>query len=87
MTSQLQDQLNFDIELTSTISALTKRYLSSYKQIQVTNQIKEKANSFIIVETATNVSLRAVTSSSQVPTISKNNTFFFYIYLTYFEEL
>lgn len=64
MTPQLQDQLNSEIELPSTIFALAKYCLSIYKQIQTTNQIKEKAKFSIIVETAANVFLRAITSSS-----------------------
>ena len=73
---QLQDQLNSGIELLSTIFALTKCCLSIYKQMQVTDWIKEKAKSSTTVRIAANVPLRAVTSSFQVPTISNNNSFF-----------
>ena len=37
LTPQLQNWLNFDIELLSTISSLAKCCLSIYKQIQATN--------------------------------------------------
>ena len=68
--------MNSDIKLLSTISALAKRCLSIYKQIQVTNWIKKKTKSSTTIQIATNVLLRAVTSSSQTPTISNNNTSF-----------
>ncbi len=49
LTPCLQDWLNSEIELLKTISALAKYYLSIYKQMQATNQIREKAKSFTIV--------------------------------------
>ena len=45
LTPCLQDRLNSGIELPKTISALAKRCLSIYEQIQVTDQIREKAMS------------------------------------------
>ena len=74
--SRLQDQLNSGIELPSTISALPKRCLSIYEQMQATNRITEKAKSSTTVQTAANVPLRAVTSFFRAPTVSNNNTSF-----------
>ena len=76
LTSQLQDRLNSDIELLSTISALIKRCLSSYEQMQATNQIREKAKSSITVGIIANIPLKDITSSSRALTVSNNNTFF-----------
>ena len=76
LTPRLQDQFNSGIELPSTIFALAKCCLSIYKQMQVTNRIREKAKSSTIVQTAANILLRAVTNSSQAPTVSNNNTSF-----------
>ena len=45
LTLRLQDRLNSGIELPKTISALAKRCLSIYKQMQATNRIKERAKS------------------------------------------
>lgn len=42
----------------------------------MTDRIKEKAKSSIIVQIAANVLLRAITSSFQALIISNNNTFF-----------
>ena len=44
--------------------------------MQVTNRIREKAKSFIIVWTTANVFLRAITSFFRVPIVSNNNTSF-----------
>ncbi len=46
---RLQDGLNSGIELPKMISALAKRCLSIYEQMQATNRIKEKAKSSTIV--------------------------------------
>ncbi len=77
LTPWLQDQLNSGMELPSTISALAKRCLSIYKQMQVTDQIREKAKSFTtICQTAANVPLKTIISSSRAPTVSNNNISF-----------
>lgn len=60
---QLENRLNFAIKLLSLISALSKRYLSIYKQIKVTNCNKKKTKSFRIVQTIANIPFRAITSS------------------------
>ena len=73
---RLQDRLNSEIELPKTISALAKRCLSIYEQMQATDRIREKAKSSTTVQTTTKVSLRAVTFSSRVPAIPNNNTSF-----------
>ena len=61
---RLQDQLNSGIKLPKTISALAKRCLSIYKQMQVTDRIREKAKSFTTVQTTAKVLLKAVIFSS-----------------------
>lgn len=43
--------------------------------MQVTNQIKDKAKSFTILSTTSNISLKAITSSFWA-LVSNNNTFF-----------
>ena len=63
LTSYLQNRLNSRIELPKTISVLAKHCLSIYKQMQVTNRIREKSKFSMIVQTTTNVPLRFVTSS------------------------
>ena len=68
--------MNSGIELSSTISALAKRCLSIYEQMQATDRIREKAKSSTTVRTTANVPLRAVTSSSRAPIVSNNNTSF-----------
>ncbi len=78
----LQDRLNSGIELPKTISALAKRCLSIYEQIQATDQIKEKAKSFTTVRTTANVFLRAVTGSSRAPAIPNKNTSFLHLFNT-----
>ncbi len=45
LTPRLQDRLNSGIELPSIISALAKRCLSIYEQMQATDWIREKAKS------------------------------------------
>lgn len=76
---RLQNQLNFGIELLKTIFLLAKCCLSIYKQMQIINQIKEKAKSFTIIQITANVPLRAVTSSIQMPTILYKNTSFLHL--------
>ena len=49
LTPWVQDSLNSGIELPSTISALAKRCLSIFEQMQATNWIREKAKSSTIV--------------------------------------
>ena len=44
--------------------------------MQTTDRIREKAKSSITIQTATNISLRAITSSSKAPVISNNNSSF-----------
>ena len=76
LTSQLQDWLNSSIELPNTISALVKRCLSIYEQMQATNRIRKKAKFSTIVWTTAIIPLRAVISSSRAPTVSNNNISF-----------
>lgn len=74
LTPRLQDRLNSGIELLSNISALAKRCLSIYEQVQATDRIRERTKSSIAVRsTATNVSLRTVTSFSRAPPLLSNN--------------
>ena len=77
LTPRLQDRLNYEIELSKTISAFVKRCLSIYEQMQVTDQIKEKAKSSTTVQTIAKVPLRALIFPSQAPAIPNKNTFFF----------
>ena len=42
LTPRLQDRLNSGVELPSSISALAKRCLSIYEQMQATDRIKDK---------------------------------------------
>ncbi len=72
----LHDRLNSEIKLPKMISILAKRCLSIYKQIKVTNRIREKAKSSTTVQTTANVSLKAVISSSRAPVVPNKNTSF-----------
>ena len=63
LTPQLQDRLNSGIELASTISALAKRCLSIYEQMQATDQIRKKAKSSTTVQTTANIPSKAVIGS------------------------
>ena len=76
LTPRLQDRLNSGIELPKTISALAKRCLSIYEQMQATDWIREKAKFSITVQTTAKVPLKAVTFSSQALAIPNKNTFF-----------
>ncbi len=76
LTPHLQDPFNSGIELPKMIFALVKHCLSIYEQMQVIDQIRKKAKSSTIVRTTANISLRAVTSSSRVPTVSNKNISF-----------
>ena len=76
LTPRLQDRLNSGIELPKTISALAKRCLSIYEQMQATDRIREKAKSSTTVQTTAKVPLKAVTFSSQAPAIPNKNTSF-----------
>ena len=58
------------------ISALAKRCLSIYEQMQATDRIREKAKSSTTVQTTAKVPLKAVTFSSQAPAIPNKNTSF-----------
>ena len=64
LTPRLQDQLNSGIELLKTISALAKRCLSIYEQMQATDRIRKKAKSSTTVQTTAKIPLKAVTFSS-----------------------
>ena len=68
--------MNSGIKLLKTISALAKRCLSIYEQMQATDRIREKAKSFTTVQTTAKVPLKAVTFSSRAPAISNKNTSF-----------
>ena len=80
LTPRLQDRLNSGIKLPKTISALAKRCLSIYKQMQATDRIREKAKSSITVQTTAEVPLKAVTFSSRALAIPNKNTFFLRLY-------
>ena len=79
LTPRLQDRLNSGIELPKTISALAKRCLSIYEQMQATDRIRKKAKSSTIVPTTAKVLLKAVTFSSQAPAIPNKNTSFLHL--------
>ena len=55
---------------------MAKRCLSIYEQMQATDRIREKAKSFITVQTTAKVPLKAVTFSSRAPAIPNKNTSF-----------
>ena len=76
LTPRLQDRLNSGIELPKTISALAKRCLSIYEQMQATDRIRAKAKSSTTVQTTAKVPLKAVTFSSRAPAIPNKNTSF-----------
>lgn len=67
LSSCLQDQLNFGVKLSNSISEFAKRCLSIYKQMQATNRIKDKAKS---------------SRSAQILAFSSSNTRFQSVYIT-----
>lgn len=74
--------MNSNIKLLSTTSTLTKRYLSIYKQMQITDWVKKKIKLFTIVQITIYIFLRSASNFSKAHTISNNNTFFLYLFNT-----
>ena len=82
LISHLQNWFNSEIEFLKIIFAFAKCCLTIYKQIQVINQIRNKVNSFIIIQITANILLKAITSSSQVFTVSNKNISFLHLFNT-----
>ena len=65
LTPRLQDRLNSRVELPTSISALAKRCLSIYKQIQATDRIRDKIK--LLQSTQTSAPIYSSTKTYQVP--------------------
>ena len=79
---RLEDWLNSGIKLPKTISALAKRCLSIYEQMQATDRIRKKAKSSTTVQTIAKVPLKAVIFFSRAPAIPNKNTSFLHLFNT-----
>ena len=75
LTPRFQDRLNSNVKLTLSISALAKRCLSIYKQIQATDKIRNRIKP--LQSTQSLVSTNSRVGSHQVSAINTcANTFF-----------
>ncbi len=77
LTSRLQDWLNFGVKLPTSISALTKQYLSIYKQMQIIDRIRDRTKPQASQTTSASVFLRQVAHLYQRSvTNTRTNTLF-----------
>ena len=68
LTPRLQDRLNSGVELPSSISALAKRCLSIYEQMQATDRIRDRTK--LLQSTQSSVSTNSSAGSYQLPAIN-----------------
>ncbi len=81
LTPQLQNRLNSGVELPTSISALAKRCLSIYKQMQATDRIKDRTKPQATQITPVSVSIKEVAHQYQRPVINTHaNTSFSHLF-------